>query len=136
MRIVLDTNILIAAFITEGVCHLLLEHCVRQHDLITSSFILDELHEKLTGKFRYSKTEAEAVIDLLRTQMVIVAPIKLESVVSRDPDDDTILGTAVAGNADCIVTGDKDLLVIKQFEKIDIVHPSDFAGYEVGRQTN
>ena len=50
------------------------------------------------------------------------------------PDDDAILGTAVAGNADCIVTGDSDLLVLDRFRDVDIISPSEFAGYEVERQ--
>lgn len=46
---------------------------------------------------------------------------------------DAILGTAVAGNADCIVTGDNDLLTIGRFRGVDIIVPSDFAQYEVER---
>ena len=48
MKIVLDTNVLIAALIARGVCHELLEHCVLRHTLFTSDFILNETHEKLT----------------------------------------------------------------------------------------
>ena len=51
MKIVLDTNVLIAALIARGVCHELLEHCVLRHTLFTSEFILNETHEKLTEKF-------------------------------------------------------------------------------------
>ena len=47
MRIVLDTNVLIAAFVSRGVCHELLEHCERQHQLISSGFILREFEDKL-----------------------------------------------------------------------------------------
>ena len=54
--------------------------------------------------------------------------------ICRDPDDDAILGTAVAGNADCIVTGDSDLLVLDRFRDVDIISPAEFAGYEVERQ--
>ena len=42
MKVVLDTNVLIAAFITKGVCSELLEHCLRRHEIIMSEFILDE----------------------------------------------------------------------------------------------
>jgi uncharacterized protein len=50
--------------------------------------------------------------------------------VCRDADDDLILGTALAANADCLITGDKDLLVLQQFQGIDILRPGDFADYE------
>lgn len=62
MRVVLDTNVLIAAFIARGVCSELLEHCVRHHTLATSEFILNEFREKLTSKFRFTSEEAGAVL--------------------------------------------------------------------------
>ena len=112
MRIVLDTNVLIAAFITRGACSDLFEHCVRQHQLIISDFILNELRHHLSGKFKYSEQAVEEVTSLLKSKIELVVPTALELAVCRDPDDDFILGTAIAGNAECIVTGDKDLLVI------------------------
>ncbi len=53
--------------------------------------------------------------------MEIVAPTKLEQQVCRDIDDDWVLATALAGKAQCIATGDKDLLAIATFENIDKV---------------
>ncbi|MEA3340388.1 MAG: putative toxin-antitoxin system toxin component, PIN family [Chloroflexota bacterium] len=130
MNIVFDTNVLIAAFVTRGMCSAVFEHCVRQHALLTSEFILNELDEKLVLKFKYSTGEAKEVIQLLRSRMKAVEPVDLAKDVCRDPDDVTVLGTAVAGDAACIITGDKDLLVIGQFRGIDIVPPSAFAEYE------
>lgn len=126
MKIVLDTNVLIAALIARGVCHELLEHGVLQHTLITSDFILNEAQEKLVEKFGYSSELAEEAIGVLRSGMRVVSISRLENPVCRDPDDDNILATAVAGNCDCIITGDKDLLVLKAYEGIDILSPRDF----------
>lgn len=131
MKIVLDTNVLIAAFISRGTCSELLEHCVRDHQLITSEFILREFHKNLTGKFGIPESDVAAAIDLIRTRFSVVTPEKLDRKVCRDPDDDFILGTALAGDCDCIVTGDKDLLDLGKFEQIDIVSPSGFWKYEV-----
>jgi len=130
MKVVLDTNVLIAAFIARGVCSEVLGHCVRRHVLVTSEFILNEFREHMVRKFRYSTEEVEAAVELLRSTMKVVKPADLGIIVCRDPDDDTILGTAVAGNATCIVTGDMDLLVIRQFRGIDLVSPAEFADYE------
>jgi len=47
MRVVLDTNVLIAAFIARGICSAVLEHCVRQHTLVTSDFILNQQFRKV-----------------------------------------------------------------------------------------
>ena len=63
----------------------------------------------------------------------IVEPVTFETQICRDPDDDAILGTAVAGDATCIVTGDSDLLIIERFGDVDIVSPSEFVRYEGGR---
>lgn len=130
MRILLDANVLIAAFISRGICSELLEHCVQTHELITSLFILNEFRGKMTTKFKFTLDESNAAINLLRTKMLIVEPVQLDSRISRDEDDDNILATAIAGNCDCIITGDKDLLVLRTFNGIAIIKPADFSVYE------
>ena len=130
MKVLLDTNVLIAAFIAHGVCSELLEHCVRQHSLVTSEFILNEFQEKLIGKFNYSQAEAEEAAELLLSRMEVVTPADLDAAVCRDADDDNILAAAVTGNCDCIITGDKDLLVLKRYGSFDIFSPSDFLRHE------
>jgi uncharacterized protein len=126
VKIVLDTNVLIAALIARGVCHELLEHCVLQHTLITSEFILNETHENLIERFGYSAELAEEAVGVLRSGMSVVSVSKLENPVCRDPDDDNILATAVSASCDCIITGDKDLLVLMTYEGISIFSPRDF----------
>jgi len=133
MKVVLDTNVLIAAFITRGACGDVFEHCARHHEIITSDFILSEFRRHLVGKFRFHAGEAKAAIELLCSRAKVVTPAQLGEGICRDPADDVILGTAVAGSADCIVTGDTDLLVIGKFRSIDIVRPAAFAEYEAAR---
>ena len=58
--------------------------------------------------------------------MRIVIPSDLELRVCRDPDDDNILAAAESGKCDCIITGDKDLLVLKAYKGIDILNPREF----------
>ena len=53
MKLVLDTNVLVAAFISEGVCHELLEHCFLKHEVVLSNRILKELDETLQKKFKF-----------------------------------------------------------------------------------
>jgi len=133
MRVVLDTNVLIAALISQGVCSDLLEHCVLRHVIVSSDRILSELRRHLVDKFAYGVAEAEEALNLLRSHMDVVAPDELEQPVCRDPDDDWVLATAVAGAATCLVTGDEDLLILKQYQEIQIVRPADFAEYETSR---
>ena len=96
MRLVLDTNVLIAALIARGVCADLLEHCVLFHTIVASDFILNELRGHLVGKFKYTDQEADEAIALFGSQMEMVTPNSLDQPVCRDSDDDQILGTALA----------------------------------------
>lgn len=130
MRLVLDTNVLIAAFIARGTCNELLEHCVREHTLIGSGYILREFEDKLVEKFDCSRREAREARGLLATRTIIVEPDPLQKQVCRDPDDDNILAAAAAGGCACIVTGDKGLLTLGAFQGIDIIAPRDFWRYE------
>ena len=91
---------------------------------------MGEIKEKLVEKFKYSTETAEEAVALFHSRMEIVTPVALTSPASRDPDDDNILATAVAGNCDCIITGDKDLLVLKEFEGIKILSPREFSDQE------
>ena len=126
MRLVIDTNVLIAAFISHGVCNELLEHCVVNHDVVLSKFICDELKDKLTNKFTFTTREATAVVRLLKSRCSIVRTQSLPSPLSRDPDDDNIIATAMSGTCDCIITGDKDLLDLEKAGDVLIVSPSQF----------
>jgi len=129
MRIVLDTNVLIAALISQGTCADLLEQCVIHHELITSEPILNELRVNLAGKFKFLKAEAEEAVELLQSQMEVVIPVPLVEPVCRDVDDDMVIGTALAGAAGFVITGDKDLL-LESYERIRMVSPRQFTDLE------
>lgn len=130
MKIVFDTNVLIAAFISHGVCAELFEHCVRCHKIIASEFIFTEFSDNLITKFKFSKHEVNQSVQLLLSRIVIVTPLDLDKDICRDPKDNLILGTALQGKCQCIISGDKDLLVLKKYKDIDIISPQDFWKYE------
>ena len=126
MRLVLDSNVLIAAFVARGICADLLEHAVRVHDPATSEFILDEVDRKLREKIRVTESQADQAVKLLRARFEIVEPVTIHEKTCRDPDDLPILGTAVAARGDALVTGDKDLLELETFRGIPVVSPRGF----------
>jgi putative PIN family toxin of toxin-antitoxin system len=133
VRLVLDANVLIAAFVARGVCAELLENRVREHKVVTSAVILEEVCRNLVEKIKVTIARADQTVRLLRTRCEVVEPVPLESQVSRDPDDDLVLGTAVAGRCDAIVTGDKDLLDLVPQRGIAIVSPRGFWVFESQR---
>lgn len=99
------------------------------HSVITSEFILDELRQKFSKKFKYSDRDIFAIENFLRSSMQVVEPGLLENHVCRDPEDDMILATALAGSAVCIITGDQDLLILGRFRNIIILSPSEFTKF-------
>ena len=130
MRIVLDTNVLIAAFISHGTCNELMEHCALSHEVVLSPFILDEFTRKLIHKFRFTAHEAEVAVNLLESRFEVVEPLVLAKPICRDADDDQVIGTALVANCEYIVTGDKDLLDLRRVKQIRMTSPSDFWALE------
>ena len=127
MKAVFDTNVLVAAFVTEGVCAKLLGRARRkQLDLVISLFILKEFENVLLKKFSASKEQMRAAAKLILEVAQRVNPAPKVSGVCRDPDDDQILSCALSAKADCLVTGDFDLLELKEFHGIRILTPGAF----------
>ena len=126
MRVVLDTNVLLAGFATHGLCEALLKIVYRDHSVILSEHILDEVSRHFSGKFKATKAQAEAVVAFLRSSSEIVEPAAVPRGTLRDKDDLPVLGTAVAGAAACLVTGDQELLSLGRFQQVDILSPRAF----------
>lgn len=125
MTVVLDTNVLVAALVAEGLCREVVHRAVRMRVLATSTDLLRELDTTLERKFRITPATT-AFLNALRQQIRLVEPQTLPKPVCRDPDDDVVLATAVAARADVIVTGDQDLLVLGTFAGVAIVSPRQF----------
>jgi predicted nucleic acid-binding protein len=76
------------------------------------------------------RAQADQTVRLLRTRLEVIEPVALEHPVCRDPDDDVVLGTAIAGRCNAIVTGDRDLLDLVTHGAITIVSPRGFWRFE------
>ena len=88
--------------------------------------ILDEFAEKLLMKFKFSEEMTEAAVEeVLKFSRLVEIPGNLR-IVSDDPDDDMVVECGVIGNATHIVTGDKHLLALKSYQRIEIVKATDF----------
>ena len=127
MRVVLDANVIIAAFAARGLCESVMEVCLSDHEIVLCDDLLDEILRNLRLKIKLPQSLVDDIGELLREHANISNPLPLTSDVCRDPDDIKILGLAVASNADYIVTGDKDLLVLKKFQGIHILNPRSFS---------
>jgi putative PIN family toxin of toxin-antitoxin system len=131
-RAVIDTNILIRALIKpQGTVGPVLTR-LRDGDytLLYAEPLLDELVAKLAlprirDKYHLTDEDVETVLALILLRGEPVLPQR-RITACRDPKDNVVLEVAVAGEADYIVTGDNDLLVLHPFEGIPIVGPADF----------
>ena len=128
MKAVLDTNVLIAAFVTEGICsRLLIRGRKKQFDLILCPFILHEFEHVLASKFFLNRNEIRGILKLVsETVHDLIYPAEPVSGICRDPNDNQILACALAAEADYLVTGDSDLLDLKVFKSTKIVTPKEF----------
>ena len=93
MKVVFDTNVLVSAFVSEGVCSKLLGRARRgQFQLITCSFILKEFEQVLLKKLSATKGETRQALRILAEAVSIISqPSQEISGICRDPDDDNIL---------------------------------------------
>ena len=126
MRIVLDTNVLLAGVATHGICEGILAIAFQDHSVVLSEYILEEFAEHYVQKFKATEQQAALVVTTFRKQAEMVAPTSIPSGVVEDADDLPILGTAVAGQAACLITGDKQLLELREYQGIPIVSPREF----------
>lgn len=125
MRVVLDTNVIIAAFASRGLCAELFEVCLVDHTIVISEHILSEIQKKLIEKIHLPKSTFQNIIDYFRSIAEVFEPEHVES-VCRDKDDHKIIGTALAGNARFIITGDSDLLSLKKYKSVRIINPREY----------
>jgi putative PIN family toxin of toxin-antitoxin system len=132
IRAVLDTNLLVSYLITHRppIATLIDEYLAREDfALLTAPALLEELERVL----RYPRLQ-RYYDDETRTRFVALIAALSEIVelpetvprICRDPDDDQVIACAVAGRADVIVSGDQDLLVLKQVGDVPILSASQF----------
>lgn len=131
MRAVIDTNVLLSGPFWRGAPHELLEQARSgELTLVSSPVLLAELADvmgraKFNAILACSNTSLERTLDEVRRLLDVVAPPTLPEPVCRDPDDDHALALAVAAQANLIVSGDDDLLSLKQYRGIPILTPAE-----------
>jgi uncharacterized protein len=128
VKVVLDANVLFSAFVVQGTCAQVLEAVIAHHRLAVSEGIVSDVRRHLGAKVHASREELDAFEAAIRATAEVLQPLGLAERASRDPDDDAVLGLALAAAADILVTGDRDLLVLGSFRSIPIVSPRAFLG--------
>lgn len=125
IRAVLDTNVFISALFWRGSpYHILQKGLGGEFLIITSPEILKEINDTLHRKFLFPVDDTNAFLEVITLNSYIVEPEERVRVVTADPSDNKIVECAIAGKAHFIVSGDKHLLKIKEYENIRIIAPA------------
>jgi putative PIN family toxin of toxin-antitoxin system len=91
-----------------------------------SKFIVSETARKLRKKFCWEEAELQHELRVIVRKAEIVEPKTIPRAVPNDPDDDHVVACAIEGQADLIVSGDRDLLSLDEYQGIQVVRPMDF----------
>jgi uncharacterized protein len=135
VRVVLDTNVLVSAFLNKGKSRSFLYDLMEKHDVILSNQILAELVDVLSrGKFNVTRVQIDTFLSILFRYATIVFVQSSSKIVKDDPDDDVILDTALCGKAKYIVSGDQHLLKIARYKNVQILSINEISQKMVEKQ--
>jgi putative PIN family toxin of toxin-antitoxin system len=132
VRVVPDTNVYISALLWNGISHRLLRLAeAGELAFITTPAVMEELREVLgRPEFRFRlaalDTSVAELMESLLSVVEVIQDLPIESVVERDPDDDKIVGCALAAQAEWIVSGDDHLLSLQRYKGVSMVTPRQF----------
>jgi len=126
VRVPLDTNLLVAAVATRGLCADVVNLIMAEHELILGQAVLTELKRVLRKKMRVPNVVIDEYDALLRRESRVVSKAKAFVVAIRDKSDIPALSEAIAGNAEILITGDRDLLDIAEQLPLQILTPREW----------
>lgn len=128
-KVVIDTNVLVSAFINKGTSRKLLIKMLETQEVFLSAPLLAELTDVLSREKIGAKTEAvnHFISILIRGATIIPITSNLK-IVLDDPDDDIVLNTAISGKVDYVVSGDKHILKLGNYKEIQIISVNEFTG--------
>ncbi len=110
MRVFLDTNVLVSAFATRGLCADVLRTVLANHELVVTEVVLEELTRVLADRIGVPEKGVSEIALFLRDFFVATEPLGDLDIVLRDPSDIPVVESAIAARADVVVSGDNDLL--------------------------
>lgn len=126
MKVVLDTNVIIASFATRGLCNAVFELCLDRFEIVISSFLIKEVETNLTKKLKLPHKLIREITEFLFENAKIIEIADIPQEVCKDPADARVLALVQKSDAAYLITGDKELLAIKKFGSSKILSPRKF----------
>lgn len=126
IKVVFDSNVYLAALKPDSYAHIQLKRSQPNgpYQLFLSPEILLEIRDKLEVKFGFSVVESAKFIDMVMLYVKLVQPTQRITGVLKDKDDHKVLECAMAAKAELIITADRGLLKLKEYNGTKIAHPS------------
>ena len=133
MRVFLDTNVLVSATASRGLCADVFRTAIEFHELVVSEHLLKELKRILRTKFDAPEDLIAETVWLLHQDTIMAPSEPIASIPLRDPADIAIVSAALNGGAEILVTGDKEIIELKKIGAFQIVTPRQFWEMQKGQ---
>lgn len=126
MRVLLDTNVIVSAVTTRGLCADVFRAVLAAHELVTCAKVLQEVRRILGMKFGVPERLSAEYLELISQDAIVAEPEDPPDLPIEDQDDAEIVAAAIAAGAQVLVTGDHDLQSLKTVGKVRIISPRAF----------
>ena len=126
MRVLLDTNVLVSAVTTRGLCADVFRAVLAAHELVTCAQVLQEVRRILGMKFDVPEQLITEYLELIGQDAIVAEPEDLPELLIQDRDDAAIVAAAITAQAQVLVTGDRELQNLKNVGKVRILSPRAF----------
>ena len=122
MKVCLDTNVVVSAVATRGLCGDLFQAILAEHELVLGATVLGELRTVLSRKMRVPRDTIQELEAYLRDHATVVKAAAKQRITGLDAADAAVVAEAMAGDTDVLVSGDQDLLSLAA-PPVSIVSP-------------
>lgn len=126
MRVLLDTNVIVSAVTTRGLCADVFRIVLAAHELVTCAQVIQEVRRILGMKFGVPEPLIAEYLELIGQDAIVADPVDLPDPPIQDRDDAAIVAAAIAAWAQVLVTGDHELQSLKNVGKVRILSPRSF----------
>jgi len=126
LRVFLDTNVLVSAFTTRGLCADVLREVLVHEDLLICPPLLMEVNHVLSNKFKLPDEFVSSIMNFLQEGTISIQKTSVLKIDISDKDDIALLGYAVGGRANVFVTGEREVQLLKKVRRLRIISPRDY----------
>jgi putative PIN family toxin of toxin-antitoxin system len=126
VRVLLDTNVIVSAVTTRGLCADVFRAVLAAHELVTCAKVLQEVRRILGMNFDVPEQLIAEYLELIGQDAIVAEFEGLPDLPIQDRDDAEIVAAAIGARAEVLVTGDHELQSLKNIGQLRIISPRAF----------